>query len=325
MHAQRSSTVWLAATACGLLLGCGEQPPPQRPTGTPPPPTVGATAASTVGTPSSAASAAAPSASAQLAPSFPPGVSTVNPTAKFLRPRLPINCPVGSECAKAYLKKVEREANERIHWLFRALKKAQEVGLTPLASDTEFRNKFGDAYYDSYYGIGIQAQVRPDVPPLFQSDRHPYVPELFARRSYFVGDKGFGDFLLHEYAFDRLAIVVFEGVNEVLVRLPGQGKALVPMSPVARVAEVRRFAEKLLADPWRTAQWHERGGGGETAGIAYTTEPIASLQGASVGRVRMDAGVWDDDLYYVYYRTRDEQRGLRRKHIRWFDKGEKGK
>src|SRR5262245_50823776 len=164
---------------------------------------------------------------------------------------------------------IDGEANEYIALVIDAVRRAEAEGFTSVETDAEIMAMSATAYWESYYSLG--AQVRPGVPRLFKPHLHPHLGALGTVRSYHQGSAKSWEFLHHEFNAEGERVVVIDGVNDILVRLPGHGAALVTMTPEARAAEVARLAGLLFADPWEHAVWLPRGSAGETAGISFTT------------------------------------------------------
>ncbi len=298
----QQSTLWLASAAVVVAMSCGDQPAPRNSTYSP---QAGRPAATGVVSRS------------QPTPSTTPVVASTAPVVPLAPPPFVPEPPEG--LMKEHAAAIDREASEYIRGVFAAVQVAKDAGFKPLGSDAEFKAQFPHAYYDSYYGIGVQGRVRPGVPPLFRADRHPYVPDLAATRSYYSGDPKTWDVIRHELTIDSQKVVVFETVNDVLVVLAERGRALVSMAPAARVAELVRVATHLFDDTWSKAKWTPRGSSGDATEVAFTTAPTVVPDDPPAGRFRMDAIVRKGDLCFLYYKTHNEQRMNRlRKGVRWF-------
>lgn len=213
---------------------------------------------------------------------------------------------------------IDREAADYVGAVIAAVKRAEEEGFTNVDTDAEILAVSPTAYWASFYSVG--PKTRPDTPPLFKPDGHPYVAKLGADRSYHPGTAKTWDFIRHELVVADLAIVVYDGVNEAVVKLPGRGASLVPLSDEARAAEIAPIARALFAEPWSGAAWVPRAATSETAGIAFTTARAVSPLVAKAATVRMDAGVWDDDLMFVFYKLHNFQQAIRMNNPgSWFD------
>jgi len=273
----QQSTLWLASAVVVVALSCGDQPAPRNSTYSPQPVRPGATGVVS---------------RSQPTPSTTPVVASTAPVVPPAPPPFVPEPPEG--LMKEHAAAIDREASDYIRGVFAAVQVAKDAGFKPLGSDAEFKARFPHAYYDSYYGIGVQGRVRPGVPPLFRADRHPYVPDLAATRSYYSGDPKTWDVIRH-------------------------GRALVSMAPTARVAELVRVATPLFGDTWSKAKWYPRGSSGDATEVAFTTAPTVVPDDPPAGRFRMDAVVRKDDLSFLYYKTHNEQRMNRlRKGVRWF-------
>lgn len=213
---------------------------------------------------------------------------------------------------------IDREAADYIGAVIAAVKRAEEEGFTDVDTDAEILAVSPTAYWASYYSIG--PKTRPDVPSLFKADSHPYVAKLGADRSYHAGTAKTWDFIRHVLAVADLPLVVYDGVNETVVMLAGRGAPLVALSNDQRAAEIARIASALFAEPWSDAAWTPRAATHETAGIAFTTARAVSPLVAAAVSVRLDAGVWGDDLAFVAYKLHNFQQAIRMNNPgSWFD------
>ncbi len=205
---------------------------------------------------------------------------------------------------------IDREAATYIARVLAAVALAEREGFSPAGTDVELQMRAPKAYWGSYHSVGPHAPGAPYR--LFRDRQHPYATALAVIRSYHPGKPDTSwDFLRHQYTVDGTPLEVFDGVNEVLIRVKGHGAALLPMAPAERVTHIARIAAILFEPPWSTATWLPRASAGEDGGIAFSTAPASHPMSPTTALDRLDAGVLHGDLFYLSYKLHNLQQGVR--------------
>jgi hypothetical protein len=205
---------------------------------------------------------------------------------------------------------IEQEAGEYLAIVVAAARGAEAARFKPVSSDAELVARFPEAYWASFHALGRRVDAR--APALFPADRHPYVSKLGASRAYHIGTRTTWDYLRHELTIDSNELVIIEGVNEALVRLPGRGAPFVAASAEERPRILASLAAALFAEPWSSAAWlPRRPAAGEADGLAYTTAPTVSPLVANAARARMDAGVFGGELTFIHYKFHNDEQASR--------------
>lgn len=297
---------YLGAVTAVLTLGCASRsaPVPRSDAGTPAAAHPHLATSSVLPTTPDPPPSAQPPAAAQPPQTQPPHVGRKSrPESKKRRwPSASHQAGPMTELEKA----IDRGVTSYIATIFAKIEIAERAGFIPVASDAELEQISAVAYYGSRQSIG--PPVRPGGPHLFKPDSHPYVPELRASRSYFVGGPKNWDFIRHVFTIEGIPIVVTDGVNEAVVHLVGRGATLASLSKAAQAAQIAQLAARLFAERWSDATWLPRGSQGD---VAFTTARGMPITESPAGKVRMDAGVRGADLYFVFYKLHTERQNTR--------------
>ena len=137
------------------------------------------------------------------------------------------------------------------------------------------------------------------APQFFRAQWNPHSAVPPPRASFHVARKDTYDLLRHEYEVDGTRVAVVETKAFAMLRLLAPPERLLRMSGSEQLAEVNRIGLAALnvKDVWR-----RRAPSSTDEALAFSTNPSASLMTMHAWDVRVEAGVYKGELYFLCHK-----------------------
>ena len=123
--------------------------------------------------------------------------------------------------------------------------------------------------------------------------------------SFCFDDSGREDLVVLEYTVGPNPVVVVASPGYTLTVLPRTGAMLKSLDTPLQIAAIRKLAEQLFT-PWFAKQpWQTRPPSSADDGVAfaYMTDPSQWPFTVRSFQLRIDAGVWEGQVYFLFYRA----------------------
>jgi hypothetical protein len=209
---------------------------------------------------------------------------------------------------------IAREAEERLAAWLSAVDRVPDEEFTGVE---DFEEISGPARADSYHCCDA----------VFSEGACPHDEALGPRHAFHLATEDTPDLLRHEYAASGLDVVVMEGRNFLLVRLPPSGLDVLALPAAERPAAIRRVAERLFGEGAAAVGREDRTGAScpplaipavIEEGVAFSSRSDVDPALLSCWRDRIECGVRGGELYFVCYKKPSQRAGYANAQ-QWFD------